>query len=90
MIIMMTIRIVMMRMTKMVMIMIRHWVQRRAWVDQIMRSTGIAAIKMMMVMMMTMTMVMMRMRMVTTAIMIMVTMAMIMRMTMRMFNQTFG
>lgn len=74
----------------MVMIMIRHWVQRRAWVDQIMRSTGIAAIKMMMVMMMTMTMVMMRMRMVTTAIMIMVTMAMIMRMTMRRFNQTFG
>ena len=81
----------MMRITKMVMIMIRHWVQRRAWVDQIMRSTGIAAIKMMMVMMMmAMTMVMIRMRMVTTAIMIMVTMAMIMRMTMRMFNQTFG
>ena len=87
---MMRMTIVMTRMTKMVMIMIRHWVQRRAWVDQIMRSTGIAAIKMMMVMMMTMTMVMMRMRMVTTAIMIMVTMAMIMRMTMRRFNQTFG
>ena len=35
-IIMMTMTIVMMRMTKLVMIMVRHWVQRRAWVDQIM------------------------------------------------------
>ena len=40
MIIMMTIRIVMMRMTKMVMIMIRHWVQRKAWVDQKMKSSN--------------------------------------------------
>ena len=37
MIIMITMTIVMTRMTKMVMIMIRYWVQRRAWVDQIMK-----------------------------------------------------
>ena len=33
-----TMAIVMMRMTKMVMIMVRYWVQSRAWVQKIMRS----------------------------------------------------
>ena len=32
-----TMPIVMMRMTKMVMIMVRYWVQRRAWVQKIIR-----------------------------------------------------
>ena len=32
-----TMAIVMMRMTKMVMIMVRYWVQRRAWVQKIIR-----------------------------------------------------
>ena len=61
MIIMMTMTIVMMRMTKMVMVMIRHWVQRRI-VKYYQEEDGWLKMAMIIMMtMMTMTIVMMRM-----------------------------
>ena len=55
--IMMKMTIVMMRVTKLVMIMVRHWVQRRAWVDQIKRRRTMTIVMMRMTMM---AMIMMR------------------------------